>query len=362
MLVANRTLLDCAITVPEPSVWPRWQALATRSLEASGHNRPELIEAAFGHWSHARLALAEDGEALRLALPLAGRRFPVAVHENWSSPVNFFAQPHVDRDCAGPALAALLRRLETPLMLRAMPIEGPLWESLTGSATRLEILNRRHRPILRPTGSYAQWFETNFDRRRRSTLRRLRSRLAGQGRLEAVSFAHGDRADHWACAFMALESAGWKGRRRTAMQCDGTTARAFPVACAGLAAAGALRFWKLQLDGRPIAMLFGYADGRRVWLGKIAHDEAYGRFSPGVLLILHATEQLFAARVEQADSCVDAAHPMMDSLWRDRLPVADVLAAGPQVSGSRFRAAVLAESVRLRARRAARALRDRILR
>lgn len=360
MLVPNWTLLDCAIAPPPPGVGPRWRALAARSLVPSGHHVPELMTTAFSHWPQARLALAEDSEALRLALPLVRRRLPVPVNENWSSPINFHALPHVDRDHAGPALTALLRKLRTPLFLRAIPTEGPLWEALAGSATRLEVVNGWQRAVLRPEGTYARWFESNFDRKRRNALRRMSVRLSEKGQVEARSLGQAAEAARWAQDFMTLEAAGWKGRQGTAMRCDAKTATAFPSACAALAEAGALRFWKLERYGKPVAMLFGYADGNCVWLGKIAHDEAHARCSPGVLLMLHATEQLFAEGVALADSCADAGHPMVDSLWRGRLPVADVMLAGPHVPGALFKAAVAAERARRKLRRAARAALGRL--
>ena len=362
MLVPNWTLLDCSIAAPQPAMLPGWRALAGRSLEPSGHNSPELMATAFSHWQHARLALVSDADGLRLALPLTTRRFPLPVHENWSSPINFFGLPHVDRELAGPALTALIRKLKTPLLLRAVPTEGPVWEALSAATDQFAVLKGWERAILRPEGSYAQWFESNFDRKRRNGLRRLRSRLDEQGRVEVLSFGRGDDGALWASDFMALEAAGWKGRRRTAMLCDPIAARAFPAACSALAVADALRFWKFELDGKPIAMMFGYADGNRVWLGKIAYDEVHARCSPGVLLMLHATEQLFLEGIAVADSCTEAGHPMVDHLWRDRLAVADVMLAGPGVSGSVFKAAVIAEKARQRLRGVARAARDRMAR
>jgi hypothetical protein len=124
----------------------------------------------------------------------------------------------------------------------------------------------------------------------------------------------------------------------------------------GLADAGKLRFWKLALDGRPIAMMFAIVEERHAWLGKIAHDENLARFSPGVQLILHATEGLFAEGITLADSCAIPDHPMINHLWRGRLPVADVMIAAPGVPGVVFSATVQAERLRRRLRVPARNL------
>ena len=77
-------------------------------------------------------------------------------------------------------------------------------------------------------------------------------------------------------------------------------------------------------------MLFAMVTGTTAFLGKIAHDEAFDRYSPGVLLILEATRTLLARTdITSADSCAVPGHPMIDNIWRDRVPLADMLIAAP---------------------------------
>ncbi|HRX36384.1 MAG TPA: GNAT family N-acetyltransferase [Aestuariivirga sp.] len=359
MLVPNWTLMDCTIAAGAPAVVPRWRALASRGLVPSGHNAPEVMAAAFAQWPKGKLALVEDAEDLRLALPLVRRRLPVPHFQNWSSPINFYGLPHVDRNVAEAALTVLLRKVAAPLFLKAIPMQGPLWEAVSAAATHLTVVRRWERAVLRPQGSFEHWFETNFDRKRRNTLRRLSSRLSEQGDLVSATLTEADDAGAWASQFLALEAAGWKGRRRTALMTDQRTAAAFQAACAALAASGNLRFWKLELDGMPLAMMFGYADGLEVWLGKIAYSEDYAKYSPGVQVLLHATSQLFAEGVVQADSCSGPEHPMVDHIWRDRLPVGDVLVAGPTVSRGAILAVMAADRARHSLKPVARAVLDR---
>ena len=356
MLVPNWSLLDCDIAAGPSALMPDWRALTGRTLAPSGHHAPELISAALRHWPEGRLATVRDSGGLRLVLPLARRRFPVTIHQNWSSPVNFHGLPHLDRGAAEPALAALLRHLRTPLLLQSVPTSGPMWEALTAAADRMMVLRRWERAVLRPEGTYAAWFDAAFERKRRKEYRRLQARLSEQGRFEAASLAHVDEALGWADAFLDLESAGWKGARGTAMKASSATAAAFREACRDLAQAGTLRFWKLALDGKPIAMMFAIADGDSLWLGKIAYDEAWARFSPGVLLILRATEQIFAEGFRMADSCAIPDHPMINHLWRDRLEVADVIVAASIVPPAHVAAAVAANAATHALRRSARIL------
>jgi hypothetical protein len=54
---------------------------------------------------------------------------------------------------------------------------------------------------------------------------------------------------------------------------------------------------------------------------KTAFDEAYARFSPGVLLQLENLALLDDPALAWCDSCAAADHPMIDSLWRERRPI-----------------------------------------
>ncbi len=348
--------MECDLAAGTAAIGPEWQALTARALVPSGPNSPELMIPAFKTGGSARLAVVRDGDALRLALPLMARRFPLPFHANWSSPVNFHGGPHVDRDFAVPALTALLGELRQPLLLHSAVKDGALWEALAGAAGHMAVLETWERAVLRPSGTYGEWFEASFERKRRKEYRRLKARLAEQGVLEASTHEPGADPALWVDDFLALEAAGWKGDRGTAIASDRKAAPALREACSGLARSAKLRFWKLALDGRPIAMLYAIADGREAWLGKIAHDETLARFSPGVLLILHATEQLFAEGFAQVDSCAVPGHPMIDHLWRGRLTVADVMVAPSTLGASRFAATVAAERLRRRMRGRARDL------
>ena len=359
--MSNWSLMNVSLSVPDADIGSEWQGLVSRSLAASGHTAPELLLPAIKHHRRAILGAVRDGEGLQLALPLISRRFPFRFHASLSTPVNFYGLPHLDRYQAVPAMMAMLRHLDEPLLLRALPMDSPVWDVVAGSATHVKILHQWDRAVLRPKGTYAHWFETNFKPRRRKEYRRLQARLAEQGMLEALTFHRGDDAGRWAREFLDLEAKGWKGRRGTAFKSDPVVAATLMECLGGLAAAGKLRFWKLALDGKPIAMLFAIVEGNEAWLGKIAHDEDLAGFSPGVQLILHATEQLFAEGIVTADSCADPDHPMINRLWRGRLRVADVMLAADSVNHMTFTITAASERLRHRARAVAKVIYYRLI-
>src|SRR5262249_10566175 len=104
------------------------------------------------------------------------------------------------------------------------------------------------------------------------------------------------------------------------------------------------------------------SSGDRAWTWKIAYDEAYARFSPGVQLMLEVTETLLADNsVAQVDSCATADHPMIDHLWRERLALSDRFIA-VRAAPSTFARACRFEHLRRRTIAAAKAARDWIRR
>jgi CelD/BcsL family acetyltransferase involved in cellulose biosynthesis len=285
-----------------------------------------------------------------MVMPVTRQRFPVPVLANCATPVSTYGLPHLDLDMAVPALTAFLRQAEGPVILHSVPRSGPFWDAITAAAGHVAVLGQWQRAGLKLEGSFETWFETNFERKRRT-------RLSELGRFDTVSLKAGDDAGPWVADFLALEAASWKGRRGTAIIANPIAAATLGEACEGLSRSGKLRFWKLTLDGRTIAILFAVVEGDSAWLGKIAHDDAYARFSPGVLQILHATEELFAeGTIAHADSCAIPDHPMIDHLWRGRIAVADVMLASASYGAWRFAAVAAAERLRRTLRALARDL------
>lgn len=354
MLVPNWSLMDVSLSPPHAGLLPEWQELTTRALAPSGHNAPELVIPVVNRHARARLATVRDAEGLQLALPLVRNRRPLGYHASLVTPVNFHSLPHVGRAMAVPALTALFRKIGAPILLQSVPVDGAFWQALTASSAHTAVLAEWQRAALAPQGTYENWFEQNFERKRRKEYRRLAARLGEQGALDCASYEPRSDAGVWTTQFLDLEARGWKGRRGTALKSDAAATAALREGLDALAGTGKLRFWKLALDGKAIAMLYAIVESGHAWLGKIAHDEDFARYSPGVQLILHATEALFRENIKHADSCAIPGHPMIDNVWRDRLRVADVLLAGPQVPTLLFNATVAAERLRRSARNAAR--------
>ena len=101
---------------------------------------------------------------------------------------------------------------------------------------------------------------------------------------------------------------------------------------------------RLDLDDRPIAMLVNFLTPPGSFSFKIAYDEDYARFSPGVLIQLENLQVLARSEIQWMDSCAVENHPMINSLWAERrnLVRVSVPLAGLK-RGAAFRLCRLAE-------------------
>lgn len=346
-----------------------WQALGERAFVPAGSCLHAWLAPALAHYSN-RFPI--ELLALRRAEGLCGvfalKAGGGLVRRGWTSPLSFSGTPLIDAEEPRSVLETFLQSQHgRAIQFSSLAASGPFWDMLTEAVAqaggRIEILTRWERAALVPPASFEGWFARNFERKRRKEYRRLRSRLGEEGKVETVAWDPSDPVDPWVDDLIGLEARGWKGRRGTALATDTLMATAFHEALHLLAAEGSLRFWKITFNGKPIAMMSGLVSGGQGWLGKIAHDEDFARYSPGVLLILDATERLIdKERLALVDSCAIPGHPMISNIWRERIALADVMIQGPGLSSVAFRLLVEAEKSRRAARRFAKTLFYRVMR
>jgi CelD/BcsL family acetyltransferase involved in cellulose biosynthesis len=273
----------------------------------------------------------------KLTAGLKAARLPFMHYQTCVTPLSPQGVPAVAPGLQ-PPVADFLDALDAPVLFRALPLAHPVTEAIMAQATQVAMLNTWERAGLDVSGSYDDWLAENFDAKRRKELKRLRARLGEVGVLSVdVLDSQGD-LNPFVDGLLALERAGWKGERGTALAQDQQMAKALRAGLQAMHARGRVRFWQMSLDGKPIASLFALIDGSEACLGKIAYDESFSKFSPGVLIILEATQALFAEKgVTLADSNAIPDHPMINRIWRDRIACADVLVCGNTVPTPTFK-------------------------
>jgi CelD/BcsL family acetyltransferase involved in cellulose biosynthesis len=245
---------------------------------------------------------------------------PVRLVRNWSHDQAFLGTPLVaageERAFWSAAIAALDAADWAPgfLHLSGLAEHGPVHRALTGGATVHREVRAFLESALDPEAYYAQAVR----QKKRKEIRRLRNRLAELGPVEARRLDDRAALAGWCDAFLALEKAGWKGREGSALACAPQTESFFRETLAAAWDAGRLQFLRLDLCGRPIAMLVNFLTPPGSFSFKTVFDEAFARFSPGVLIQLENLAILDNPDIAWMDSCAAQDHPMIDSLWTER--------------------------------------------
>lgn len=314
-----------------------WRDLAADAAEPNPFYAPDLLTPALSAFADAdvRIASVRDAGGRLVAFapvaPLRGySRFPVRYLSTWMHPHCFFAAPLVRKGCEEASLAALFDLVESGgafFRFRHLDAEGPIYRAAVAVAGRTRRLsadsNRYERALLKGGFQTETYLQNALRGKKRKELRRLRNRLEEDGAVAFETLGDGGALAAWTLDFLALEAAGWKGREGTALAGDPASSKFFADALVAALGKGALRFHRLTHGGKPIAMIVNFIEAGAGYSFKIAYDEAYARYSPGVMLEI---EMMAALEREPGlafiDSCARRDHPMINSLWCERRAIA----------------------------------------
>ncbi len=358
------------------SVAGEWRSLAAQSLDPNVFYEPAFARAAapvFGHDAGAGLVWSRTASPRLLGFfpaRIERRRYgiPLPVLTGWTHPFAPLGTPLVDHDLNELVVAAWLDhvannpQLPNLMLLPYFPVDGRTARTFDtildrrGGHSRL--FGRHARAQLSPGHARDGYLERAVGGKKRKELRRQRKRLTDQGLLMSASTNEPAAVPRAIDDFFALEASGWKGRAGTAARDDEAIRTFLQTAVTDLAGEGKARVARLLLDARPIAAIITLRSGATAWCWKIAYDESFARFSPGVQLLLDVTRELLDDHsVTRANSCADENHPMIDHVWRERLVLADRLMSVGPGGKSAFRVACTLEASRRAAIRSAKALR-----
>lgn len=326
------------IAAMDDNFLPAWQKLARNASEPNIFHEHWMLGPALRHFpTHAELGLfllwagaPHESDLLGL-LPVGPSwqlgRWPVPFVQNWSHHNSFLGTPLVRSGFEEWFWTALLEELDAKnwpgfLHIRGLAIGGPLDRALrsvcAGQKRRCDLVFSEARALLESDLDAEGYYTKTVRSKKRKELRRQAKRL---GEMGAVTFScQTDNAglDEWINDFLKLERGGWKGQEGSALDCSADTRGFFCEALAGAARCGQLERHDLRLDGKPLAMLVNFRSPPGSFSFKTAFDDAYSRFSPGVLLQLENLKILEQPDIDWMDSCAAEDHPMIDSLWSGR--------------------------------------------
>jgi CelD/BcsL family acetyltransferase involved in cellulose biosynthesis len=320
-----------------------WRTLAQRALEPNGYYLPgwELAvnASARGRTGVSALCAYDDAPAPALLglMPVTSlwRTYKLPLPALVSGhPYGTLCTPLFDRNKSDAAAMRLLQAARNSgahaLVLRDVAIDGvtmgALATALGRDGLRLRVLHCYERACLDATRDGDEVLHDALGSKKLKELRRQRHRLAEHG---TVDFAVARSPRDVAAAletFLTLEASGWKGRRGTALiQHDGDAAF-IRRATAALAETNQCEIVTLRAGDAAIAAGIVLRHQGRAFFFKIAVDEGFAKYSPGVQLTLDLTRHLCAdPAITSADSTAGPDHPMINPIWRGRFAIGDVL-------------------------------------
>ncbi len=311
-----------------------WTSLAEDAAEPNSFAEYWFVAASIPTLGARDLRIAEIRRAGRLigVMPITQERDYGRIRtpfvQNWCHHHLFLGTPLVrkgEEEAFWTEMLALLDADAGPghfLHLRSLTDDGPVHRGLVAAATAsgriCAAVHREQRALLHSELGPEEYYLTQIRAKKRKEIRRLQSRLAEQGKVDARRLDRRSELAEYCDLFLALERAGWKGKAGSALACRSETSSFFRSAVEGAFDAGKLDFLRLDLDGRPIAMLVNFLSPPGSFSFKTCFDEDFARFSPGVLIQLENLQMLSRPDIEWADSCAAEDHPMIDSLWSGR--------------------------------------------
>lgn len=322
--------------------------LSARSIEPNIFFNPRFLAPAMPRLEDrdVRLAVIRDEggsrSRLRLLTPFTIEKpplpFAVPVIRTWASPYGPLGTPLVDRDDPLGVVEDFFAILARPhlglprvMVMAEVRLDGPFAAMLgTLAESRglpLSVTDRVDRPFLQSELDGEAYLRESLSGRQFSKYAKQKRKLAADHGEVVHAVARGpEEVRQGIEAFLALETAGWKGRARTAMAVDRYRAAFVREAAFRLSERDFCRVHMLRAGERMVAVQVVFIESGVAYTWKTAFDEAFAEYSPGALLMVEVTRShLEDPNIEATDSCAMPDDPMMSRLWRERRPLGTLI-------------------------------------
>lgn len=331
-----------------PQFVREWDALAARASEPNPFFErwfllPSLKHLGAGSQVNVK-TFRLDGELLGL-LPISRvwkyYGYPIPHASVWLHANAFCGAPLVARGFEHPFWKALLEHFDRHsrkaafLHVPHLPADGPVFAALDDVLCETRrpafTVDTFERAMLASNTDAESYLNASMSAKKRKELRRQRKRLEDEGSLAFERESGLARIEQWIADFLRIEAAGWKGEAGSALASSPATQRFFIETLIEAARQGQLERLSLSLNGQPIAMLASFITPPGAYSFKTTFDEAYARFSPGLLLQLENLDLLARPDIDWADSCAVEGHSMIERIWREkrRLISRNIAIGGP---------------------------------
>jgi len=264
----------------------------------------------------------------------AYHHLPVKHLALWQHPHCFLATPLLHREFVNQSLQALVTWLEDGqhysfLKFNLMSGEGNFlthWKAAFDNPSWKTLEQNYQRAVYKPATGTEDYLKKSMSKKSRKEFRRQLRRLSEKGTQSWETLENPTSVDRWIDDFLTLEASGWKGRSKTALQSTVAGEHFFRTIARNAFEHNHLKVLALHIDQQPIAMIAVFLHGRGGYAFKLAYDEAYRQWSPGVLLILELNRRMHG-QLEWLDSCATPDNSLANRLWLERKPLCNLLVA-----------------------------------
>jgi CelD/BcsL family acetyltransferase involved in cellulose biosynthesis len=273
-----------------------WDALADRT-SAPPWFRPGWFAAwseAFGTGSLHAVATRENGRLTGI-VPLGRRLGGLHSQSNWHTPE--FGLLAGTEDLAGLA-RALFDERPRYVSMGFLNVDGDSFAAISDAAAtagyRVLVRTLELSPYVMVDGDWDA-YEARTTAKLRSEIRRRRRKLEAEAPLKLEVVDGSERLDELLDEGFAVEGAGWKGQRGSAIQSQLATMRFYRRIARWASERGWLRLAFLRLGGRPLAFDLCMEQDGIHYLLKTGYDPAFRAFGPGMLLRHEMLVRAFAS-------------------------------------------------------------------
>lgn len=181
------------------------------------------------------------------------------------------------------------------------------------------------RALLIPGCDPETYLNNSLSGKHRKEVRRQGNRLSEIGALEYVSLQPDEPIIPWIDMFLQLEASGWKGKEASAFISTDLDEAYFRTITQEAHRRKQLMLLALNLNAKPIAMKCNFIAGNGSFAFKIAYDECYKAYSPGVQLEMENIRQFHRSPdITWMDSCAAPDHFMINRLWTARRTIKNI--------------------------------------
>ncbi|MEL6111355.1 MAG: GNAT family N-acetyltransferase [Pseudomonadota bacterium] len=289
----------------------------------------------------------------------------------------FLAEPLIDPGVLEPVCAVLLTwlgqakprglALSLPLLRRDGAFRRTLHAAAVARGIAVHDVRAATRPAMifpkRINQSFDDYLGTRFSAQSLKKLRAKRRKLSAMGPLRHERLARGHETAPWFDLFLTLEHESWKGEGGTSILADPVDGRFFRGMVKAAHNNGTLVMTRtvlgLPTGDRPLAMSLDIRQGDHQYALKIAYDNAFAAYSPGVLHEIenvrglwegHRTSNAEAEHYPSVlDSCAAGDHPVLSKLYADTIALSHLMISpAPGLAGLPLNTVIGAKTIRSR--------------